>query len=86
MLTQNDGSAISIQSIMGRDSGLRMLIPGNSIFLEKVFIALTGQKRDEYESGRVFGNGLYPQALIVMTPVADPVTVLNTKGSETEHM
>ena len=63
-----------------------MLISGNSIFLEKVFIALTGQKRKEYESGKVFVNGLYPQALIVMTPIADPMIVLNTKGDGTEHM
>ena len=50
-------------------TGLRMLIPGNSTFLEKVFAALTGQKGEEYESGRVFVNGLYPQALIIMTPI-----------------
>ena len=63
-----------------------MLNPGDSIFLEKVFIALTRQKREEYKSGKVFMNGLYPQALIVMTPIADPMIVLNTKGDGTEHM
>ena len=71
---------------MGQDSGLRMPIPGDSIFPEKVFISFTGQKREEYESGRVFVNGLYLLALIVMTPIVDPMIGLNTKGDGTKHM